>query len=115
MLAAAETTSHLQVLRLDKAGFRRACSTLTERIRACKREEREIPADSTHKGKANPTGLVFLPTTACLRGFIRVLADFRARHFCNQPAGYSPFAHSLADLPHLALAEVRKAHLSPLY
>jgi hypothetical protein len=30
-----------------QAGFRRACSPLPERIRACKREDREIPAAST--------------------------------------------------------------------
>jgi hypothetical protein len=32
-----------------KAGFRRACSPLPERIRACKREDREIPAVSPNK------------------------------------------------------------------
>jgi hypothetical protein len=31
-----------------KAGFRRACSPLPQRIRACKREDREIPAASSN-------------------------------------------------------------------
>jgi hypothetical protein len=44
MLAAAVTTSHRLVRRLRRVGFGRECSTLTLRIRACTREDREIPA-----------------------------------------------------------------------
>jgi hypothetical protein len=35
-------------------------------------------------------------TTACLRGFLRVLADFGESHFCQQSAGFTLHLHILS-------------------
>jgi hypothetical protein len=40
------------------------------------------------KSQPSPVGF-FLPTTACLRGFLRVLADCGERHFCHHPARFT--------------------------
>jgi len=38
----------------------------------------------------------FLPTTACLRGLLRVLANFGESNLCHQPAGFTLLLHILS-------------------
>ena len=71
---------------------------------------------TTNTLKANPNRLAFfLPATACLRGFLRVLADCGESYFCQQPAGFTLRLRILSDPPHPKQVEIRKARPSPLY
>ncbi len=56
------------------------------------------PPSSTKPLKSQPATVgFFLPTTACLRGFLRVLVDFGVSQFCQQPAVFTLRLHILSQ------------------